>query len=279
MKHILALPVAKLATGLSVCAISMLAAPVNALAATLPPAPYTVQAGDTAYQLAAVANVGIADFNRVNHFTVSSTILAGERVAMPFLYRVDAGDTLWYIARRYRTTVAAIRQLNGLPDGRLVPTETLLLARGSVGAATWGRPATSPRMLSGAATTTAAADGNSGNGGNGGGASSNGVAAFRMVATSYDGSVASNGPWGAVNYFGQPLQFGDVAVDPSVIPLGSRLFISGYNDPALPRGGFYAIANDAGGAIQGNRIDIYLPTAAQANRFGMEHVRVQLVSR
>ncbi|MHB1629291.1 MAG: 3D domain-containing protein [Bacilli bacterium] len=267
MKHTLSLPVAKLATGLSVCAVSMLAVPVNALAAALPPAPYTVQAGDTAYQLAALANVGMADFNRVNHFTASSTILAGERVAMPFLYRVDPGDTLRYIARRYRTTAAAIRQLNGLPDGRIFPTETLLLARGSVGASTWGRPATFPRMLSGAATTTAAASSN------------NGGAAFRMAATSYDGSAASNGHWGAVNYFGQPLQFGDVAVDPSVIPLGSRLFISGYNDPALPKGGFYATANDVGGAIQGNRIDIYLPTAAQANRFGVERVHVQVVSR
>lgn len=100
-----------------------------------------------------------------------------------------------------------------------------------------------------------------------------------FVATAYDRSAASNGPWGAVDYFGQPLKFGDVAVDPKVIPLGTRLWITGYSDPSLPKGGFYATADDEGGAIQGNRIDIYLPSSQQAVQFGIETVRVLRVGR
>lgn len=265
MKHILSSTVAKFVAGLVASAASMLVPSMNAFAATLSPAPYTVRTGDTVYKLADMANVGIPDFCSVNHLSTSSTISVGERVAMPFLYRVDSGDSLWYIARKYNTTVAATEQLNGLSSNLIHTNQTLLLARGSVGAATWGN-AVSPRLLAGAATTTAAA-GNSHS------------AVLNMMATSYDASVASNGPWGAVNYFGLPLQFGDVAVDPSVIPLGTRLFIFGYNDPALPKGGFYAIANDVGGAIHGHRIDIFLPTASQADQFGMEHVHVQVVSR
>ena len=94
------------------------------------------------------------------------------------------------------------------------------------------------------------------------------------VATAYDSSVASNGPYGAVDYFGDPLKFGDIAVDPNVIPLGSKVFISGYSDSALPKGGFYATAVDTGGAIKGDRIDIYLPSTTAAIDFGIEHVKV-----
>ncbi len=264
MKHTLTWPAAKLAAGLVVCATSVLAPSVSAFAAILPPAPYTVLPGNTASTVAALANVGLNDFYRVNHLSKSSAIAVGEKVAMPFLYRVDAGDSLWYIARQYQTTAGAIRKLNGLSSNLIYPGQTLLLARGSVGAATWVA-APPPRKLSGAATSTVAV-------------STARHEAFTMSATSYDASAASNGPWGALNYFGQPLQFGDVAVDPSVIPLGTRLFISGYKDPALPRGGFYATANDVGGAIRGKRIDIFLPTASQANRFGVEQVHVQVVS-
>ena len=83
-----------------------------------------------------------------------------------------------------------------------------------------------------------------------------------------------------MNALGQPLCFGDVAVDPSVIPLGSRLFISGYSDSALPKGGFYAVANDMGGAIQGNRIDIFLPGGrSNADAFGIEQVMVRILAR
>lgn len=99
-----------------------------------------------------------------------------------------------------------------------------------------------------------------------------------MLATAYDAGADSNGPWGAVDYFGQPLRFGDVAVDPKVIPLGSRLYVSGYTDPSLPDGGFYALAVDEGGAIRGDRIDVFIPGRAAALTFGVENVRVKILS-
>jgi len=98
-----------------------------------------------------------------------------------------------------------------------------------------------------------------------------------MVATAYDGSAACNGPWGDVDYFGNPLRFGDVAVDPAVIPLGTRLFISGYEDADLPVAGFFATAVDIGGAIHGDRIDIFMPSATQALDFGIRGVKVTVL--
>ena len=62
---------------------------------------------------------------------------------------------------------------------------------------------------------------------------------------------------------------GHAAVDPSVIPLGSIVFIEGYG---------YAICDDIGGAIHGNIIDVGVDTLAQAYQWGTKsRVKVYLV--
>lgn len=99
-----------------------------------------------------------------------------------------------------------------------------------------------------------------------------------MVATAYGPTLQDNYPYGPVDAFGQPLTAGDVAVDPRVIPLGTCLFITGYRSPFLPSGGLYAEADDTGGAIRGDRVDIfYAGTEAQINRFGIQRVRVRIL--
>ncbi|MDQ0300946.1 uncharacterized protein YabE (DUF348 family) [Salibacterium salarium] len=59
-----------------------------------------------------------------------------------------------------------------------------------------------------------------------------------------------------------------VAVDPSVIPLGSRVYVEGYGE---------ATAADTGGAINGNRIDLHVSSKAEANRFGRQTVEVTVL--
>jgi 3D (Asp-Asp-Asp) domain-containing protein len=66
---------------------------------------------------------------------------------------------------------------------------------------------------------------------------------------------------------GIPVGWGVVAVDPSVIPLGTRISIPGYG------GG---VAADTGGAVQGARIDIWFPTKDQAVGWGRRTVTVVL---
>lgn len=101
---------------------------------------------------------------------------------------------------------------------------------------------------------------------------------IQMVATAYGPSPKDNYPYGATDYFGKPLVAGDVAVDPSVIPLGTHLYVSGYSSPYLPAGGFYAVAEDTGGAINGNRIDIFINLPdSQVSTFGIQHVTVTVV--
>lgn len=99
------------------------------------------------------------------------------------------------------------------------------------------------------------------------------VQTLRLTATAYGPSPQDNYPYGAVDYFGKPLVPGDVAVDPSVIPLGTLLWVTGYSSSLLPSGGFLARAVDTGDAIQGNRIDIYMAASEPTvSNFGIQGV-------
>ncbi len=66
---------------------------------------------------------------------------------------------------------------------------------------------------------------------------------------------------------GLPVGWGIVAVDPSVIPLGTHMTIPGYGD---------AVAADEGGSIVGATIDLWFPTVAQANAWGRRTVTIVL---
>ncbi|WP_246070726.1 3D domain-containing protein [Paenibacillus kobensis] len=100
----------------------------------------------------------------------------------------------------------------------------------------------------------------------------------QATATAYTSAASENGQWGAVDFFGNPLKVGTVAVDPDKIKLGSKLYIVGYDYAGLPDGGMIATAADAGSAIQGNRIDIFVNgTTAQAKKFGIQYVKVYVL--
>ena len=102
---------------------------------------------------------------------------------------------------------------------------------------------------------------------------------LHLTATAYGPSGADNYPYAAVDFFGKPLVPGDVAVDPSVIPLGTHLYVQGYHGAALPAGGEFAWARDEGGAIQGNRIDMFIQgSARQVSGFGVQPVTAYVLS-
>ena len=99
-----------------------------------------------------------------------------------------------------------------------------------------------------------------------------------MVATAYGPSLQDNYPYGPVDAFGKPLVAGDVAVDPQVIPLGTKLYVTGYDSPYLPAGGFYAVARDTGGAIKGDRVDLFINgTPPEVASFGIQNVTVTVL--
>lgn len=103
---------------------------------------------------------------------------------------------------------------------------------------------------------------------------------YHMVATAYGPSLQDNYPYGPTDAFGQRLQAGMIAVDPSVIPLKSTVYVSGYRDANLSSGGFLGQAMDTGGAIQGMRIDIFMNRSAQTvSNFGIQPVTVDVLGQ
>ena len=66
---------------------------------------------------------------------------------------------------------------------------------------------------------------------------------------------------------GMPVGWGVVAVDPSVIPLGTRMTIPGYGE---------GVAADTGSAVKGAIIDLWFPTTAQALQWGRRTVTITL---
>ncbi|MEG0005293.1 MAG: 3D domain-containing protein, partial [Clostridium sp.] len=65
-----------------------------------------------------------------------------------------------------------------------------------------------------------------------------------------------------------PDGYSTVAVDPRVIPLGTKLYVEGYG---------YAIAADTGGAIKGNKIDLYFNPGYNLGGWGRRTVTVYVL--
>ncbi|MEF3304040.1 3D domain-containing protein [Paenibacillus sp. GYB003] len=100
----------------------------------------------------------------------------------------------------------------------------------------------------------------------------------KAVASAYTASAEENGGYAGKDYFGNSLQVGSIAVDPDVIPLGSTVYVTGYSYDGLPAGGMMAKAVDIGGAIDGNRVDIFVPDSREkAKKFGLQNVTLYVV--
>lgn len=99
--------------------------------------------------------------------------------------------------------------------------------------------------------------------------------AIQMVATAYDATYESCGknpdhPEYGITYTGLRVRSGIAAVDPKVIPLGTWLYVEGYGE---------ALAADIGGAIKGNRIDLYFESPKEVARYGRRNVKVYILDK
>ena len=84
-------------------------------------------------------------------------------------------------------------------------------------------------------------------------------------ATAYTDDVESQGKWVGQTASGMKPQVGVIAVDPKVIPLGTKLYVEGYGN---------AIAGDTGGVIKGKRLDLFMNTNEECYAWGRKKVKV-----
>lgn len=82
-----------------------------------------------------------------------------------------------------------------------------------------------------------------------------------VTATAYTASA------GKKTASGKVAQYGVIAVDPKVIPLGTRLYVESTDDGKSWQYG-YCVAGDTGGAVKGNKIDLFFDSKSQCLKFG-----------
>lgn len=245
-----------LATGL---AITSLGTP--AFAST-----YQAKPQDTLWEIAIASKIPLASILQANPNINPLNLQPGDLVNLPDLsYSIKDGDTFWIISKKLQLPLDQLMAVNPKVDPKnLYPGLVLTL----------------PSALTGKSVRVSSTS-----------ASSNSIEVagqakpikkkISVKATAYSSDPSENG-WGPVDYYGNPLKLGTIAVDPSIIPMGSKVLITGYNDidKDLPSDGLIAYATDQGNAIKGNRIDIFLPGSVQkVSRFGIQDVNVYILEQ
>lgn len=103
---------------------------------------------------------------------------------------------------------------------------------------------------------------------------------YQLEATAYCACHSCCGKWPGNKWYGitatgTRAKVGTIAVDPNVIPLGTKVYIEGLYG-AKNYG--YAVAEDTGGAIKGQIIDLYFNTHKETVNWGRQQVKVYILS-
>lgn len=187
---------------------------------------------------------------------------------------IQKGDTLWDLSREYNTTVESIMEENNLVDDLIFANEILEIS-----------PINNLTITEGETLTQPFQDEKQ--------AENNSVQAANLVETEEPApkeETATEEPAGkeitvaataytanckgcsgitktGVNLNANPDQK-VIAVDPAVIPLGSKVHVEGYG---------YATAEDIGGGINGHEIDVFIPKQSDALEWGRKQVKVTII--
>ncbi|WP_082415925.1 LysM peptidoglycan-binding domain-containing protein [Numidum massiliense] len=236
----------------------------------------TVRHGDTLYNIAQKYGTDVDTIALANDISDPSVIHVGSKLRIPqatgFFYIVKKGDTLKSISEAYGVPVATIKEMSPTLEERPLKAGKQLFLKdpqhwphkqqSSVQLASRdsAREAKAPRKR---AAQVAA------------GAPSGGAYVGVFTLTAYTAGPESTGkspgdPDYGITASGARVQEGvTIAADPSVIPMGSVVYIEGIGR---------RVVQDVGGAIKGNRIDVYIPDLGTAQQFGVKSgVKVYLL--
>lgn len=241
---------------------------------------YKVEKGDSLWEIANDKNISIEDLITLNDLS-SSLIFPGQEIKISSkdkVYIVQKGDTLSEIAETHNVQLTDLKQWNNIGGHLIFPGEELILqsnngttaaitsesqekaAPSSQQAEKKAQKQSPPPQQSQTKETTAteqvptAASGKE----------------MTVTATAYtaycDG--CSGTTYTGIDLRANPNQK-VIAVDPSIIPLGSRVWVEGYGE---------AIAGDIGGAIKGNIIDVFLENKQDAYNWGRRTVKIKVLN-
>ncbi|MCA0985020.1 LysM peptidoglycan-binding domain-containing protein [Halobacillus yeomjeoni] len=228
-----------------------------------------VEKGDTLWGMAQENNVTVNHIKEINNLSSNliyprQTLTINERNDTEAdttsqsnqtegTYTVKSGDTLWAISQEYGVSVSSLKSSNQLNSDLIHPGQQLTVDGSSEQTANTSHSheeeaehtSNEPSSEEQEATT------------------------MTMEATAYTAHCegCSGTTYTGINLLENPDRK-VIAVDPDVIPLGSEVYVEGYGK---------AIAGDIGGAIQGNRIDVFIPNRSDALDFGRQTVEVKVL--
>ncbi|MDD9786467.1 LysM peptidoglycan-binding and 3D domain-containing protein [Priestia megaterium] len=240
---------------------------------------YTVKSGDTLYRIAKNNGTSVQQLKEWNNLsshliyvnqvlkisgtgTVSSSPSApvqektNETQASPApsnskSYKVQPGDTMWSVAQRHGISISQLKQWNNLSSNTIYINQVLQVGGQAAAQAKPSTPSTSTPAPAPAQESKSVSK------------------EITVEATAYTAYCAG---CSGITATGIDLRSNPnrkvIAVDPRVIPLGSRVYVEGYGE---------AIAGDTGGAIKGTRVDLFMASQSSALNWGRKTVKLQIL--
>ncbi|MGF9888048.1 LysM peptidoglycan-binding domain-containing protein [Priestia megaterium] len=253
---------------------------------------YTVKSGDTLYRIAKNNGTSVQQLKEWNNLsshliyvnqvlkisgtgTVSSSPSApvqektNETQASPApsnskSYKVQPGDTMWSVAQRHGISISQLKQWNNLSSNTIYINQVLQVGGQAAAQAKPSTPSpagpSTPATSAPSTSTPAPAPAQE---------SKSVSKEITVEATAYTAYCAG---CSGITATGIDLRSNPnrkvIAVDPRVIPLGSRVYVEGYGE---------AIAGDTGGAIKGTRVDLFMASQSSALNWGRKTVKLQIL--
>ncbi|EON73774.1 LysM peptidoglycan-binding and 3D domain-containing protein [Lysinibacillus sphaericus] len=243
--------------------VSMFASPSSAEGVN------SVKTGDALWGISREYNLSIAELQQLNEIDsiwiypdqdyLNEEKVEKEEESTKDNHLIEYGDTLFTLALVYDVTVEELKEWNNLSSDGIYAGELLAIkasaAKPKTAVSTYKKPAATSAATS---TTTAKSAPANASG-----------QTYTMRATAYTAycegcsGITANG----TDIRSNP-GLKVIAVDPRVIPLGTKVWVEGYGE---------AIAADTGGAIKGNKIDVFIPSDGQARNWGVRTVTVKIL--
>ncbi|ATH72524.1 LysM peptidoglycan-binding and 3D domain-containing protein [Bacillus altitudinis] len=234
----------------------------------------TVQKGDTLWGISQKNDVSLKDLKGWNNLS-TDMIYVGDKLTISSKektqeqYKVQKGDSLWKIAQKFNVSISDIKSWNNLNSDIIMIGSTLSVA-GQSSAPVSSEPVQKQVPVQKEQTTKKAAPKKETAKAESSSASQSVQKEMTVTATAY---TANDGGISGITATGVNLNKNPnakvIAVDPNVIPLGSKVYVEGYGE---------AIAADTGGAIKGNKIDVHVPSKSQAKNWGVKSVKVKVLN-
>ncbi len=210
---------------------------------------HTVEKGDTLWAISQENNVSVQDIQDWNNLN-STIIYPNQQLNIEEskkTYVVVTGDTLYSIAQKHGLTVNKIMTTNQLTSDVIHEGDLIDVSGGMVKAVSNNAEESNPIESN----------------------PSVGVKELSVTATAYTASCkgCSGVTATGIDLIANPNKK-VISVDPSVIPLGTKVWVEGYGN---------AVAGDTGGAIKGNKIDVFIPSYEEAMNWGRKTVKVKIL--